>query len=1040
MTMTANGNSKYLTKFQGLLRELFQFDCADLDFGIYRIMNHKRDQVERFISEQLPSSVAAELDRGPLAQQAQAEAKRETVAQRVRQALGEAAIDENGELDAALHTLPIGQEYLKAQRRVADGSRSRDAAEAAIYNHLYAFFNRYYDEGDFISKRRYSRNQRYAIPYNGEEVYLHWANSDQFYVKSEEFFRNYDWKAPNGVTVHFRLKNANVEQDNVQGDRRFFIPRVSETEWDGDAIVVTIPFEYRPLSSSETTSYGRTNQQDNIITAAVSEIFQLLRHNDQAIAALAGEPLNDPYASASRLEHHLRRYARRNNSDFFIHKDLAGFLNRELDVYLKNEVLNLGNLAVAGQEMSEGWFQQLRLTKSVGSGIIDFLAQIENFQKMLWEKRKFVTETQYFVTLANIDTVFYPDIASNEAQWDEWRELLGVETGQQREEFLRSHPTLLLNTTHFDTAFTDRLLASFDDLEDVTDGLILRSENWQALRLLEEKYLESVKCVYIDPPYNTDASAIIYKNGYKDSSWLTLMENRLQVSTRLLKESGIMSVAIDDVEYPWLQRLLTRLFSNGSNLGTAVVRSNPAGRSTPTGFSSSHEYAMFFGKTSEAVVGRLPRTEAQNKRYSFQDEIGDYEWVNFRKHGGLNAYRTARPRLFYPICVDGSGRIRVPAVSWDESAGAYEIDEPLQVGETVVWPISDKGEEKTWKWGRETLTTKLSEFSAKPNRVGQTNIYMKSRKKGDGVLPSTWWDKKTYSASEHGTRALIDLFGDALGFPFPKAPRLVEDCIRASGCDSESIVLDYFAGSGTTAHAVINLNREDVGERKFILVEMGEHFDTMLLPRIKKVTYTPEWRDGKPVRMATPEEADRSPRIVKYLRLESYEDALDSIEFDQPTEQLRLAEPSDEDLLKYMLGWETKDSATLLNPAKLTSPFSYRMRVHANGEKRERTVDLPETFNYLLGLKVQKREVFDDNGRRYLLFWGESRAEPGRKVAVIWRETEGWTEQDFARDRNFVAHYGLSRGADTVFVNGDSAIPGAKSIEPLFKSRMFAGI
>ena len=213
-----------------------------------------------------------------------------------------------------------------------------------------------------------------------------------------------------------------------------------------------------------------------------------------------------------------------------------------------------------------------------------------------------------------------------------------------------------------------------------------------------------------------------------------------------------------------------------------------------------------------------------------------------------------------------------------------------------------------------------------------------------------------------------------------------------------------------------------------------------LLPRIKKVIYSPEWKDGKPQRQATDEEAERSPRIVKYIRLESYEDVLDSIEFDQAGGQLRLPDAAEEYLLKYMLAWETRDSDTLLNPASLTSPFSYRLRVHAHGEKRERAVDLAETFNYLLGLKVKQREVFDDEGRRYLVFRGETRAAPGRLVAVIWRETEGWAEADFARDRDFVARQNLAGNADTVYVNGDSAIPGAKPIEPMFKARMFAGI
>ena len=282
MTNIANGATTNLAKFQGLLRELFQFDCANLDFGIYRIMNHKRDAVERFISEQLPESVATELDGGPLAQQARAEANlaqaRDELIQ-LAESLGETAFDELGELTERYSTVPASAKYRDALDRADDGSRSRDAVEAAIYNHLYTFFSRYYEEGDFISKRRYSRNQRYAIPYNGEEVYLHWANSDQYYVKSDEHFRNYDWNAPNGVAVHFRLKNADVEQNNVKGDRRFFIPRVLETAWNASGSAVTIPFEYRPLSGGETTTYGKTNQQDKIIEEAIPAIPLQLRGN-----------------------------------------------------------------------------------------------------------------------------------------------------------------------------------------------------------------------------------------------------------------------------------------------------------------------------------------------------------------------------------------------------------------------------------------------------------------------------------------------------------------------------------------------------------------------------------------------------------------------------------------------------------------------------------------------------------------------------------------------------------------------------------------
>jgi len=251
-----------------------------------------------------------------------------------------------------------------------------------------------------------------------------------------------------------------------------------------------------------------------------------------------------------------------------------------------------------------------------------------------------------------------------------------------------------------------------------------------------------------------------------------------------------------------------------------------------------------------------------------------------------------------------------------------------------------------------------------------------------------------------------------------------------------SIILDYFAGSGTTGHAVINLNREDGGRRRFILVEMADYFDTVLLPRIKKVTFTPEWKDGKPKRMATAEEAERSPRIVKVIRLESYEDTLNNIEFDETSGQQAMR--FEDYLLRYMLRWETRHSETLLNVQKLSKPFSYSLRIHRDGETGLQSVDLPETFNYLLGLDVQTRNVYDDNGRRYLVYRGTTRE--GRRVVVIWRETESWTQADYERDRDFVAAQGMAADADEIFVNGDSFIPGAQALEGVFKARMFAEV
>ena len=855
-----------------------------------------------------------------------------------------------------------------------------------------------------------------------------------------------------------------MEQNNVKGDRRFFIPLVSESEWDADGATITIPFEYRPLSGREAADYGRSSQQEAILGAAVSAIPERLKDNAQALAALTGERRGDENDPVSHLEHHLRRYVRRNNADFFIHKDLAGFLNRELDFYLKNEVLNLDNLAVAGQDMSEGWFQQMRLTKAVGSKIIDFLAQIEDFQKMLWEKRKFVTETQYCIIMSNIAPEFYPEILANEAQWDEWRELFDIDGADRSAAFLQAHPALVLDTKHFDEEFTDRLVASFDDLDGMTDGLLIHGENLQALTLLKHQLQSSVKVAYYDPPYNTSEETFVYKNDYRHSSWLSMMADRISPLMGMLSGDGVVLLAIDDEEVYRLKLAMDHLLGEEKYLGTVVVQSNPRGRSINSYYATSHDYYLIYAADAEqARIVDQPLTGEQSNEYRHSDEQSNYRLLPFRRSGGLST-PDERPNseftLYYSQhmgrIVGVGGDRKQPYPARYEPAGilyatgtAFQVCEvdPLDFWRTApkdtvaILPVDTHGSRRVWRWSnrRKILEAAYSEEFVIQTSKGRDSVLLKDRVKS-GRKPKTIWSESKYDASSHGTSLLQDILGGRGLFGYPKSLHSTLDSVHSvAGNDTSALVVDVFAGSGTTGHAVINLNREDGGERKFVLVEMGEYFDTVLLPRIKKVTYTPVWKEGKPQCQATAEKAERSPRIVKYLRLESYDDALDSIEFDQSSGQLRLPDATEEYLLKYMLSWETKDSATLLNPVKLTSPFSYRLRVHAKGEKRERTVDLPETFNYLLGLKVQKREVYDD-GRRYLVFRGETQAAPGRKVAVIWRETEGWTEDDFARDRDFVARHNLTGDADTVYVNGDSAIPGAKPIEPMFKSRMFAAV
>lgn len=1009
-------------KFQELLRELFQFDCADLDFGVYRVMNYKRDVIEDFITTELPERVNQELESGTLGAAAglmrEVEAKREEI----RTTLGADAMNGDDNLSDAYKQAPIGQQYLMLSEQI-ERYKQGTGLEATIYSHLYRFFRRYYQDGDFISKRRYSKRQKYAIPYNGEEVYLHWANADQYYVKTGEFFNDYSFVS-DGVTVHFKITGANVEQNNVKGDKRFFLARVKETEWDEGARALTVPFEYRPLTEQEEIAYGKRNQQDAIIAEIVETLTMQVKDNTAALAALTAERRkNAAGESVSYLEHHLRQYTRRNTSDFFIHKDLEGFLSRELDFYLKNEVLDLDELEAAGEERAEGWFQMMRVIKAIGRQIIDFLEQLESFQKMLWEKRKFVTEVQYLITVGTIDESFYPAIAECEAQWEEWKELFhideekedlftnGKNSKEKRIAFLREHRTLPVNTAVQDRSLADSLLGKIKDIEESYAGSLFHSENYQALSLLMRKLCRACKCIYIDPPYNSKTTEILYKNSYRHSSWLCLMDSRLQMSRHLASADGSHVVAIDENEQELLGQLLNRHFPDYEKVCVTVVHNKKGIQGDY--FSYNHDFAFFC----------IPKSLPETKGRPVPEEEWDY--VNLRKWGRESERDTAK-NCFYPVCVENGEIVGFGDVCAEDY---HPPTSNVRQGNVVeVYPVDSQGVERKWRYARQSVEKIKHLLKVHTTRNGEVQIL----KANDQRAFKTVWDDAKYIAGDYGTKWLTDLGLKVEEDLYPKSIHAVLDSIHAVA-DDEATVLDYFAGSGTTGHAVINLNREDGGRRKFILVEMGEYFDTVLLPRIKKVTFAPEWKEGKPKRMATKEEAERSPRIVKYLRLESYEDALNNIQFDDASGQGALE--FDDYLLKYMLKWETRGSETLLNVKKLTKPFDYKLRIYRDGEIKEQRVDIPETFNYLIGLHVKTRRVYEDDGRRYLVYRGRV---DHREVVVIWRDTEGWGKAELERDKAFVREQKLTEGADEVFVNGDSFIPKAKALEPVFKARMFA--
>ena len=1033
-------------KFQALLKKLFQFDCAELDFGIYRIMNQKRSVVERFIEKDLLAGVAAELSSGALAEQSGLAQQLEDVKAQIVENFGDEALDAEGNLAAQWHKAPRGKQYLELRERVGK-AKSRPQLESEIFNHLYTFFSRYYDEGDFMSLRRYSKRDKYAIPYNGEEVHLHWANADQYYIKTGENFTDYSYRH-GGWSVHFKLRNADVEQNNVKGAKRFFVPRAADVAVDAAKHTLTIPFEYRPLTPDEDARFTGNGLQEKILKEASPGIVEAAKAEANALAALVHEKRKDADGDpVSLLDHHLRTYARKNSSDFFIHKDLRGFLERELDFYLKNEVLNLDELEAGGEARAESWFQMLRAIKGIGRKIIAFVAQLEDFQKRIFEKKKFVTEVHYCVTLDRVPAALYPEIIKNKAQIEEWKRLFYIQEIERdttqpgyseplKLDFLKAHQSLVIDTSFFPAAthpeFTPGLLESKEFLgkaashDDALDGVIVASENLHALRLLGERYQNSVKCTYIDPPYNTGDGDFIYKDSFQHSSWLTLASERITAGKRFLTKDGFLVVSIDDVELHRLLELL-RLTFGENHVATLVWDRNR--KNDAKLFSVGHEYMVVVARDAEllkerGVELREPREgldDAKKLITRLKKEHGK-DWEAIRKswlawfeqilvsdpRRRMMRYSKVGPRG--PYRDDGN-------ISWPGGGGPrYEILHP-KTKKPVKIPS------RGWMYGAaerfwEEYEKGVIIFGDDETTIPGIASYLFE---SDGqVMPTVF-----YSYAQTSSQEFKALMGE-VEFNNPKNWRDIARITRYLA-GKDDVILDYFGGSGTTGHAVIVQNREDGGRRKYVLVEMGAHFDTVLKPRLQKVIYSKDWKDGKPV------SRQGSSHAFKYLRLESYEDALDSIAFqaaEGDAEQSMLA--LEDYVLSYMLDFETRESETLLNVAKLDTPFDYTLRRH--GKDEPQPVDLPETFNYLIGLHVESRRVLQNKSTRYLVYRGRV---AGRTTVILWRTTKGWTEKEFETDRAFIAKEKLTEGAEDIFVNTDSFIEGAQSLDPVFKNLMF---
>lgn len=488
------------------------------------------------------------------------------------------------------------------------------------------------------------------------------------------------------------------------------------------------------------------------------------------------------------------------------------------------------------------------------------------------------------------------------------------------------------------------------------------------------------------------------------------------------------------------------------------------------GIATQHEYVLWHSKsvgsvylknnTQMMILERAREIVGQVGGVTDQMRQEFVRWISSAEglSGGERAYRF----------IDDDGRVYQSAgLAAPEQRTDPKFFQPLIHPVTGrPCPVPPYGWSRTPETMQELLASNMIIFGADETTQPRRKLFLTDESR-----------RQVSSVVQDASRGKADVDKLGLEFPYCHPVALYLHFLGASAQGPSAVILDFFAGSGTTGHAVINLNREDGGQRKFILVEQADYFDTVLLPRLKKVTFTPEWKDGKPKRLATPEEAERSPRIMKVVRLESYEDTLNNLELRRTEEQqslLDLAEAQGADklkeqyMLRYLLDVETRGSQSLLNVAAFTDPTAYKLKVKRPGsdESREVNVDLLETFNWLIGLTVQhiaapqtfsaetkrdaegrlrlKGRLKQDPGGRWWFRTVTGTTPDGRKTLVIWRKRPGGEsaagiEQDnLILDEWFTKQGYSSKDSefDLIYVNGDNNLENLKAPDDTWKVRL----
>jgi adenine-specific DNA-methyltransferase len=783
-----------------------------------------------------------------------------------------------------------------------------------LFDKLYDFFQHYFSESGSIYFRNTAQHHNiYEKVYTDDrDVMLFWKTHMLYYVKTDRLFNSMDMEV-DGEKFFFDVSGMELKRANEKRELTYSFKSFK----DGKITLI--------VSYSEK---GRKTKIDEIVKAVKAK----------GMTFPSGEEI---------LEKAFRVFEKQSEVDYFINKNARAFLQEQFDLWMYQYVFK-GESA-----FNETRLQQLQAIKQIAYKIIDFIAQFEDELVHVWNKPKFVLNSNYIITLDKIAGAYPSPSGRGQGEGEtllkklfkhkgmkeqivEWIELGMVDKKFKLDLVLEKdlvgeplHPQyqyLPLDTKYFKDLELD-ILGLFDDLDASLDGWLIHSENYQALHTILPKFLERVNCVQIDPPYNTNSSGFLYENNYGHSSWLSMMQDRIILSKSILAKSGIFACHIDEYEFERLNILFDEL--GFQNAGTMVWdKGQPV--TGAYGLATQHEYVIW--RTIDNIKIRLKKRNLEliqsqaNKVLKRNKGDMSKSIKEFRSWLRSNDELAPAEKTFDSF--EQSGRVYR---SDNMSATDKRTDDKFY--RVLIHPVTKKPcpvPEYGWRYAPDTMDDLLAKqkilFGEDHTKLPRKKTYLDESETSQ--LPSM------YRSGARGKQGLDDL---GLAFPFAHSNDFYEYILRSAAPEANDIILDFFAGSGTTAHATISLNQDDDGKRKYILIEMGEQFITAILPRIKKVVFSDNWKDGKA------QKGKGVSHFAKYFELEQYEDALRKARY----EDAPLFAGTQDAYTNYVFLRDLK----LLDAVKVDKK---KNKVEVSLEKLYDGIDLAETLSCLTGKWIKR--------------------------------------------------------------------------------------